>query len=288
MTAPARFYEGRVSHWRFGELRHVLRYRIAYLLIDLDRLEEARSLSPLLGIGRGGVLSFQPKDHGDGTGRDLASWVRTFLKTQGVEQPAERIELLTLPRMFGYVFNPVSVYLIRDGQARLHHVIYEVANTFGERHFYVCPVSAADGERVCRHSAEKAFYVSPFFHKTGAYEFQLQPPGETVQLTMRYSADDRNGLGATLSGKARPVTTGSVLGLLLKYPLMTLGVTLGIHWEALKLVLKGAKYHTHGPRAASATVSQGRCPIASAAAGVTLADRAAEVIPVCPVHSTSR
>lgn len=274
MTAPAVFYEGRVSHWRYGSIRHVLRYRIAYLLIDLDRLEEARALSPLLGVNRCRLLSFLAKDHGDGAGGNLAAWVRSFLRAEGVDTPAAKVELLTLPRMFGYVFNPISVFLIRDAEDRLHHVLYEVGNTFGERHFYLCP--AGTGGDTHQHGADKAFYVSPFFHREGAYEFRLQPPGERVQLTIRYTADDESGLGASLIGAERPVTTWNTLKLVLKYPFMTLGVTLGIHWEALKLVLKGARYHSHGQRAAEATVSHGRCPASGTAGDVRRNTRKAE------------
>ena len=255
MSAPARYYVGEVSHRRKGRVSHFLRYRIAYLMLDLDRLDEVSGLARFLGVGKRGLVRFNPTDHGDGQTEDLAAWVRDFLVVQGVEAPAAQIELLTLPRMFGYVFNPISVYFVRDHDGALHHVLYEVGNTFGERHFYLCAVDEEQG--VCQHDCDKAFYVSPFFDKRGHYKFTLQPPAETVKLAISYRADGEERMRASLAGEARPVTTGTTLGLLARFPLMTLGVIAGIHWEALKLVLKGANYHRHGPKQTAASVSMG-------------------------------
>lgn len=246
MNAPAQYYVGKVSHRRFGDVSHFLRYRIAYLLLDLDRLDEARGLTRFLAIAKGGLMSFNPLDHGDGQSRDLAKWVREFVAGQGVRESADRVELLTLPRMFGYVFNPISIYFIRNDADELHHVLYEVGNTFGERHFYLC--AADEDEGVCRHDCDKAFYVSPFFDKRGHYKFILQPPAETMKLAISYRADGAERMRASLVGAARPITAGSTLGLLVRFPLMTIGVIAGIHWEALKLFIKGARYHSHGPK----------------------------------------
>jgi DUF1365 family protein len=255
---PARYYVGQVSHRRLDRISHVLKYRIAYLLLDLDRLEEVRRLTRFLRIGKRGPISFNPFDHGDGQSEDLAAWVRAFIADQGVQKAASRIELLTLPRMFGYVFNPVSVYFIRDSAGQLHHVLYEVGNTFGERHFYLCETEP--GKEVSRHECDKAFYVSPFFDQTGHYKFTVQPPAGTVKLGISYSGEDGERMRASLAGEARPVKASTTLGLIARFPFMTLGVIFGIHWEALKLLLKGAKYHRHGSGRHAPGVSRGRAP----------------------------
>lgn len=256
MREPARYYVGEVRHRRYGHAAHFLRYRIAYLLLDLDRTAEAGTLTRLLKVGRGFLLAFDPRDHGDGRSSDLAAWVRGFLRHQGVNEDAARIELLTLPRMFGYVFNPVSVYFIRDRQDHLHHILYEVGNTFGERHFYLCAVQSdtSSFDHVC----DKEFYVSPFFGINGQYEFRVHPPDEKVALSISYRTGDEKQLGAWFDAKARPVTSRTSIGLLLRFPFMTVGVIAGIHWEALKLWLKGARYHRHGPKAAEPGVSYNR------------------------------
>lgn len=261
MNQPARFYTGQVSHRRFGRISHVLRYRIAYLLLDLDRLDEAGRLTRFLSIGKRGLISFDPRDHGDGQAQDLAAWVRAFVARQGVQEDVATIELLTLPRMFGYVFNPVSVYFLRNEAGDLHHVLYEVGNTFGERHYYLCAAELLDG--LCRHECDKAFYVSPFFDQRGHYEFTVRPPSDSVTLTISYRDCETERMAAHLAGKARPVTARTTLGLLAKFPFMTLGVIAGIHWEALKLVVKGARYHRHGPKRRTAGTSLGRAASSS-------------------------
>ena len=244
MSQPARYYIGQVSHRRFGKVSHALRYRIAYLLLDLDRLDEAGRLTRFLKIGKRGLISFNPRDHGEGQALNLAAWVREFAARQGVHEAIASVELLTLPRMFGYVFNPVSVYFLRNETGDLHHVLYEVGNTFGERHFYLCAADEQAG--LCRHRCDKAFYVSPFFDRQGHYKFTLQPPADSVSLAISYRDGAEERMTACLTGKARQVTTRTTLGLLVRFPFMTLGVIVGIHWEALKLVVKGARYHSHG------------------------------------------
>ena len=256
MKQPAQYYTGQVSHRRFGEVSHVLRYRIAYLLLDLDRLEEAGRLARFFNIGKRGLISFDPRDHGDGDTEDLGTWVRTFVALQGVQEDVSRIELLTLPRMFGYVFNPASVYFLYDQAGEVHHVLYEVGNTFGERHFYLCAADLSDG--LCRHECDKAFYVSPFFDQRGRYEFTVRPPSDKVALSISYRDSGMDRMSAHLAGKAKPVTTRTTLGLLAKFPFMTLGVIAGIHWEAFKLFLKGARYHRHGPERLAPGASLGR------------------------------
>ena len=242
--SPAHFYIGKVGHQRFGETRHSLNYRIAYLLLDLDRLDEANKISRWLGIDSGGLLSFQTRDHGDGAATDLAAWVRAHLAEQGSTLEATRIELLTLPRMFGHVFNPISVYFIYGPDEQLHHVMYEVANTHHERHFYLC--RAGDTGGPISHVCDKAFYVSPFFDISGTYAFKVIPPKESMSVHIRYDNDDgEKVLTATLSGKQRAVTSAACLKLIAGFPFMTLGVVAGIHWEAVKLWVKGVKFRRH-------------------------------------------
>ncbi|MCA8903495.1 MAG: DUF1365 domain-containing protein [Hyphomonas sp.] len=253
MSDPAAFYVGQVSHRRFGTPGHFLRYRIAYLLLDLDRLADADRMTRVLKIGKGALMSFRARDHGDGHADDLAGWVRTLLLEHGIGDEAATIHLLTIPRMLGYVFNPISVYFIRDGQGRLHHVLYEVRNTFGERHFYLC-AAVPDGGTFEQFS-NKAFYVSPFFDTDGEYAFRLSPPDDVVALSITYREGNKTRLTAHLSGKARRVTTWSSLGILLRFPLMTFGVVAAIHWEAMKLWIKGARYRRHGPVTRTASVS---------------------------------
>ncbi len=200
------------------------------------------------------------KDHGEGGKSDLARWARLFLKDRKVEQDCARVQLLTLPRMFGYVFNPISAYFFYDQCGTLHHILYEVNNTFGGRNFYLAEAEAI-GERHT-HECSKTFYVSPFFDVEGKYRFSLRPPCETVGLSIEYVTHDGTvALKARLTGKRRPATAWQSLKILLSFPLMTIGVIAAIHWEALLLFIKGAKFR--------------RAPTQQAESGVFAATRAA-------------
>lgn len=258
MSAVA-FYTGHVSHRRLTKPGHKLRYKLAYVLLDLDQLDQADQLSCYLGVGRSGLMSVQSKDHGNG-GSDLAGFVRNLLRQHGVKHSAFQIKLLTLPRMFGFVFNPISVYFIHDAAGDLHHVIYEVNNTFGERQFYVCPT--VEDNKGHRHSSDKAMYVSPFMDETGRYDFYLQPPDKKTALTIHYKdLDNKEMLRAHLALERAPVSNRSALGILVNFPLMTLGVVAGIYWHAMKMLIKGARYRFHKPRSPMAS-SMGYLPTA--------------------------
>lgn len=238
------FYTGRVSHQRLGAIRHGLNYNIAYVLADLDRMVAGNACSWLLGVGQRGLMSVRARDHGDGETNDLAEWVRNYLQMNNVQKPADRIDLLTLPRMFGYVFNPVSVYFISEENTGLHHVLYEVNNTFGERHFYLCATENSAGRD--RHSCDKEFYVSPFLDVKGHYKFTLQPPNKSLALTIEYFDDsNRPAMTAHLIATKKRVTNWSAVSILAQFPLMTFGVFAAIQWEALKLLIKGARVRPH-------------------------------------------
>lgn len=245
--SPTCFYKGAVWHHRHGVKSHRLRYEISYVLVDLDRWEEAGQQSRFLSFGTKGLMSVRTRDHGDGSGEDLATQVRKMLAEHYPDAVAARIELLTLPRIFGYVFNPLSVYFLYDPSGVLSHVLYEVNNTFGERHFYLCPAAAEDvvAGRF-RHQCGKAFYVSPFFDVCGEYIFTVRPPAEKMSVNIQYYDEDETpAMTAHLRGDRMPVTDRACRQILARFPLMTLGVIVGIHWEAVKLLLKGVRYRSH-------------------------------------------
>ncbi len=247
MTAVS-LYLGEVSHWRFGNAVHRLRYRLAYVLADLDRLDEANARSRLLGVGRPRLLSVEARDHGDGRQTGLADWVRGHLADCDVQEPCTTIQLLTLPRMFGYVFNPISVYFIYGNGENPHHILYEVNNTFGDRHYYLAKIDA--DSPATPHRLKKELYVSPFFDVEGQYRFTVEPPGEGLLLEiLYYDGAGAKALMATLRGKRQAVTDWQCLKIIIAFPLMTFGVMAAIHWEALKLFLKGARYRSPPRRA---------------------------------------
>jgi DUF1365 family protein len=172
--------------------------------------------------------------------------VRDHLAENGVAEPCTRITLLTLPRMFGYLFNPISVYFIYGGESNPHHILYEVNNTFGKRHFYLAKTGR--DEKRSSHCMNKELYVSPFFDVEGQYRFTVEPPGETLSLDILYfDGGGAKKLRAALRGKREAVTDWRCLKVLVAFPFMTFGVIAAIHLEALKLYLKGARYRPAAP-----------------------------------------
>ena len=160
MAAPpdaSALYVGRVIHERMHGIRHRLAYRVYMLLLDLDHIENRRP--GLLGRGRFGLLSWRAGDHGDRSGRPLRVQVEGHLAEAGIDIAGGPIRLLTMPRILGYGFNPLSVFFCHHPDGTLAAILYEVTNTFHERHSYLIATPSADGP--VRQSADKAFFVSP-------------------------------------------------------------------------------------------------------------------------------
>ncbi len=247
--AAASFYVGTVMHARLQPMQHRFSYRVASVLLDIDRLDEAGGTARLFSVNRRNVVSFREADHGpeapDGT-RDgpLKARIRQLLTDHAIEADRSRILLLCYPRMLGYVFNPLSVYFVYGPGGALDAVVYEVRNTFGGLHCYVEPVAPGQmSEAGIRQARAKGFYVSPFIGESADYRFRVRPPTDEVRL--RILETDPNGpvLSATFAGTRRPMTDAAILALLGRIPLMTQKVIGGIHFEALRLWLKGARYH---------------------------------------------
>ncbi|MEM6942943.1 MAG: DUF1365 domain-containing protein [Pseudomonadota bacterium] len=239
-------YQGHVMHKRLRPFVHQFRYRVFTLLLDLDRLEETCSRLRLLSLDRFGLLAFHRRDHGARDGSDLRAWAEGQLARAGRPRPA-RIMLLSFPRILGYVFNPLSVYFCEDADGRLESVIYEVKNTFGDQHPYVLGAEA-DAKGVVRHSHDKGFFVSPFIAMTQTYKFTIRQPAQRLSIGIRQHDDEGEWLIATQTGQRVALSDRSMLRLWAMHPLMTLKVMVAIHWQALKLWLKGARFHRYrGP-----------------------------------------
>jgi uncharacterized protein len=238
-AAPAALYAGTVMHARMKPKAHRFTYQVVDLLIDLDRLAEAGRMTPLFKVNARAPVSFHERDHGDGNG-DLAAYVRRLFAGNGFDAKGHRLHLWCYPRVAGFVFNPLSVYYASTPDGRLDGLIYEVRNTFGERHTYVCKVAPDERHGAgVRQSRAKIFYVSPFMDMPMRYHFRLGPPGETMQVRILETDADGPILAATFSGRRRALTTASILTTLAALPVQTLKVVGGIHYEALKLWWKG-------------------------------------------------
>lgn len=233
-------YTGTVIHTRLRPRRHRLSYRVFSLLLDLDEIADLRS--KVLGVERAGLLGFRAADHGDGK-TPLRQWAAGLLAEAGIEWDGGRIELLCYPRMLGFVFNPLTVWFCRSRSGDLRGILYEVHNTHGERHTYVLPAHLANGE--VHHEAPKTFFVSPFMPAECTYRFRIVPAGDDVVVSIIEHDGEGPLLAASFTGERQPLTDSALLGLLFSYPLMTLKVVAGIHWEAIKLLAKGFRIFDH-------------------------------------------
>lgn len=245
MTGASALYVGPVTHRRFKPKMHALRYRVFMLLLDLDELPGLFSRLQLLRPGRFGLMSFRARDHGDKAHDDLKTYVSGRLTDAGIESGGP-IRLLCMPRVLGYGFNPLSVYFCHDAEGRLTAILYEVRNTFGQRHSYLI-ATPEDGPDSVQQTAPKRFYVSPFMDMDLTYVFDVAPPGEDVRITIQVRDDKGPVLTAAFAGQRRELTDGALFHAWITHPLLTLKVMAGIHWEAVKIVAKGFRFRGKPP-----------------------------------------
>jgi DUF1365 family protein len=246
-------YVGRVQHTRLQPVRHKLSYRVFMGLFDLDTLEETARRTWAFGYNRTALISFYDRDHGDGSGRPLRAQIEAQLREAGIATDGGAIRVLCMPRLLGYVFNPISVYFCYNKAGALSAVVHEVNNTFGGRHFYALPYTP-NGRQACA----KQFRVSPFLPMGMDYAFRLSPPDEVAAVSILVSAAQRPVLTASFRGARRPFSSGQILRLWLSHPALTFKVIVGIHWEALWLWLKLRKQKRV---AAAATGAHGLRPL---------------------------
>jgi uncharacterized protein len=233
-------FEGRVFHQRLRPRKHRLSYRVFSMLVDLDELPSLHRHLKLFSRNRFNLFSFWDKDYGSGRDTSLAQYVRNTVREAGLDLADGSVKLLCYPRLFGYAFNPLSVYYCYDPAGELKVIIYEVSNTFGERHSYLIKVDQ-DGNRPVRHSCKKDFYVSPFMDMDATYHFRITRPTDRVTVFIDQHDGEGSLLKASFSGHSKALSDKFLMSLILRYPLMSVKVIGGIHWEALKLWRKGLK-----------------------------------------------
>jgi DUF1365 family protein len=229
-------YMGRVIHRRYRPRVHKLDYRVFWLHLDLDELDTLGRRLKTFARNRFNLFSFHDRDYGDRSGRPIKPQIEAYLAGAGIAAGG-RITVLTMPRILGYVFNPLSVFFCHRPDGALAAIFYEVTNTFGERHSYLIPVTDPIAHPI-RQSVEKCFFVSPFLNMDLAYDFRVEPPGGNVVVGIAVRDPDGPMLNAVLRGDRADLSDRSLLSAFVRVPLLTLKVVAGIHWEAIFLVLK--------------------------------------------------
>ncbi|MDZ4368574.1 MAG: DUF1365 domain-containing protein [Afipia sp.] len=243
----AALYLGDVMHARLKPINsrftgHRFSYRVMSLLIDLDRLDTADRQSRLFGVNRAALYSFHETDHGDRDGSPLRVYVQRCAAKHGIDLTGGKVQLLCYPRLLGYTFNPLSVYFCHRADGTLAMLIYEVRNTFGEIHSYAIPVAPNEiSEAGVRQEQDKLFYVSPFIDMAMRYRFRVTPPGDRVKLRILESDAEGPVLAATFNGKRRRLTSAALIRTFGALPFVTFKIMAAIHWEALRLWIKGAR-----------------------------------------------
>ncbi len=229
-------FKGKLLHRRYQPLRHELSYQVADVLVDVERLEELNQSSWLIGHNRRRLFSIIDKNHGARDGTSIAQFARAQFEGLKLSDHVERIFMLCYPAVLGKVFNPLTVYfgIAKDG--RWLGVIYEVSNTFGESHSYVLPV--VEG---ASHRAEKCFYVSPFNKVEGEYHFSVDRQRDYLRLNIALFEHGKLKLAARFEGNEEPLTDRALVGGLLRLLVQPLKVVTAIHWQAMKLYLKGLR-----------------------------------------------
>lgn len=238
MTVSA-IYRGEVTHRRLRPKVHALRYRIFQIYLDLDEAPQLSRTRRLFGFDRAALLSLHQKDHGDGSATPLKTQMERRVAAEGLAVGGP-VRMLCLPRVLGFVFNPISLYFCHDASGALSAIVYEVNNTFGDRHCYVLPADAAARIRV--QATRKALHVSPFMDMDHDYHFAVEEPGEGFTLRIQVRRGEEVWLTTGFSGRRAEFTDRELLGAWLSHPLVTLKVVAAIHWEALKIWRKGIGY----------------------------------------------
>ncbi len=248
MTEPM-IYAGVVGHVRHTVPRHKFAYRLWMLAVDLDDLDRFAARSRWFRHNRFGAIGINDRDHGPRDGSRLRPWVEAALAANDLAAFGACIRLMTIPRILGYAFNPISFYFCTDADGRLGAVLHQVKNTFGDQIGYLIPVAPGTGP--IRQRVAKAMHVSPLFDMQGQYDFTFTRPGPKFRMSLRYGAETKR-MNATMALDAKPATDRAMLAQLAQMPLMAIKVIAAIHWEAVKTLARGATFHreparTHQP-----------------------------------------
>ena len=240
MTFRSALYVGSVVHRRLRPRAHRLRYRVFWMLVDLDEIDDLARGLRLFSRNRFNAVAFYDADHGDRSTTPLRQQVERHLAKAGIDPEGAKISLFCMPRIFGYGFNPLSVYFCHSKTGALVAILYEVHNTFGERHSYLIPVN--NPGHVIAQQCRKVFHVSPFMDMDMTYDFKLTLPGEMLATSISGSQTDGAPLiFASFTGARRKLSDATLVTALVTYPLLTLQVVAAIHWEAIKLFAKGLR-----------------------------------------------
>ncbi len=228
-----------VMHQRLSPRKNAFKYDVYYLGIPLSQIE-SNAIGETLNLNRFGLHSFYEKDHGYRDGTSLKAWLYDMFDTYKFEKPKE-VFLISMPRILGYVFNPVSFWFCWNSKDELYAVVSEVNNTFGETHSYLTYLDDKDtnGDYV----AKKVFHVSPFLEREGYYDFQFSLSDDSIKIHINlFDSNKEKILLTSLSGKFDDLNSMSLKRAFFRVPFATMKSIFLIHFQAVKLLLKKIKF----------------------------------------------
>ena len=240
MIKESYIYNGKVIHKRFKPKEHFFKYKVFSLFIDLSEINEIEKNISFFSYNKFNLISFYDKDHGDRNGSSLIDWVKNNLKYLGIDTNQIKIKLLCYPRILGYVFNPLSIFFVYNTNSSLVAILYEVKNTFGEQHTYIFKTKI--NEKKIQNKCEKKFYVSPFMDLSSKYYFKISNPQNKLSVVIDQRDKDGKLLYASQDGIRSDLSAKNLILSYIKHPLMTLKIISAIHFEALRLWMKGIKH----------------------------------------------
>ena len=232
-------YNGQVIHKRFKPKEHFFKYKVFSLLLDLSELSLLDNELKIFSYNKFNILSFYDIDHGPRDGTSLISWVKENLNSNNINSNEIKIKLLCYPRIWGYIFNPLSIFFVYDKNSKLISILYEVKNTFGEQHTYVFKIDKDN--QLFEHSCKKKFHVSPFIEMNCLYYFKILKPTDKLSVVINQNDDSGKLLFASQDGLKNELNNKNLMISYILNPLMSFKIIGAIHFEALKLWIKGIK-----------------------------------------------
>ena len=236
-------YFGEVMHQRLGKLSYRFVYRVFSLYLDIDELPALHRRLRFFSHNRFNLFSLRDSDHGPRDGSPLRPWLEKLLATRGISLDGGKVHLLCFPRVLGYVFNPMCVWYCHHSDGSLKAIVCEVRNTFGGMHHYVLSADGAPMEWRAEYRARKVFHVSPFIQPEAEYRFHFLEPRDRFNVFIDERINGEQLLKASIGGVRLPLTDTKLISMFTRLPFMTLKIMLMIHWQAIKIWLRGGHFH---------------------------------------------
>tara|TARA_B100000029_G_scaffold278375_1_gene272720 strand:+ start:116 stop:883 length:768 start_codon:yes stop_codon:yes gene_type:complete len=240
MIKNSSIYNGTVIHKRFKPKIHFFKYKVFSILIDISEINLLDKTLKIFSYNKFNIVSFYDEDHGPRDGTSVKEWVIKNLQDNQIDTKDIKIKLLCYPRIFGFVFNPLSIFFIYNKKSELISILYEVKNTFDEQHTYI--FKNKENENTIKHTCKKKFHVSPFIEMNCTYFFKILKPGDKISIIIDQYDEEGKLLYASQDGSRIELNNKNLFLSYLKHPLMTFKIIAAIHFEAFKLWIKGIKF----------------------------------------------